>query len=201
MTLSVLRRSLFALPLLAALALASLPAHAFKLDGIDFADTLRLGDGDLRLNGAGFRAVATFKGYAAGLYLTERASTPAQVNQTRGPKRLQMRMLLDVNTVEFVKAFNKGVQRNTAAAELPALEERMKQFDAQVNGLGKVRKGDVIDLDFLPGSGLTLVVNGKPRGAPIPGDDLYAALLGVFLGERPVDLELKKGLLGARAPR
>jgi hypothetical protein len=39
-------------------------------------------------------------------------------------------------------------------------------------------------------------VNGKAQGEPIPGDDLYAALLRIFLGDKPSDPELKSGLLG-----
>jgi hypothetical protein len=54
----------------------------------------------------------------------------------------------------------------------------------------------VVDLDWLPGRGLQLSLNGKPRGAPIPGEDLYAALLRIFVGERPADPEMKIGLLG-----
>jgi len=60
----------------------------------------------------------------------------------------------------------------------------------------RVVKRDVIDLDYLPASGLQMSVNGKPRGEPIPGEDLYAALLRIFIGDRPTDPELKVGLLG-----
>jgi Chalcone isomerase-like len=113
-----------------------------------------------------------------------------------GPKRLQLRMLVDVDTEEFVKAFEKGVARNTPATELPRLAERMARFDAQMRALRRVVKRDVIDLDYLPASGLQMSVNGKPRGEPIAGEDLYAALLRIFVGDRPTDPELKVGLLG-----
>jgi hypothetical protein len=39
-------------------------------------------------------------------------------------------------------------------------------------------------------------VNGQPRGKPIPGDDFYRALLRIWLGDKPVDGDLKKGMLG-----
>jgi hypothetical protein len=66
-----------------------------------------------------------------------------------------------------------------------------------VRALAKLKKRDVIDLDSLPGRGLLLTFNGKPRGEPIEGDDLYAALLLCFIGDKPVDNSLKAGLLGA----
>jgi len=40
-------------------------------------------------------------------------------------------------------------------------------------------------------------VNGKPVGAPVPGADLYAAMLNIFIGDRPVDAKMKAGMLGA----
>lgn len=185
--------------LLAALAVGVPAAHAAKpiqVEGTTFAGDIRLADTALELNGVGLRAVAWFKGYAAGLYLTRRATTAAQVLATPGPKRLQLRMLVDVDTEEFVKAFDKGVARNTPPAELPRLAERMARFDAQMRAVRRVVKRDVIDLDYLPASGLQMSINGKPRGEPIPGEDLYAALLRIFVGEKPADPELKVGLLG-----
>jgi hypothetical protein len=65
-----------------------------------------------------------------------------------------------------------------------------------VRGLGKLKKKDVVDLDFLPERGLQLGLNGRPRGEPVPGSDLYTAMLRCFIGERPTDPELKQGLLG-----
>jgi hypothetical protein len=144
----------------------------------------------------GLRAVAWLKGYAAGLYLSSRARTPQQVYAAPGAKRLQLRMLQDVDIEEFVKGFDKGVGRNTPPADMPALAERVARFDALLRGMVKVKKRDVVDLDWLPGRGLQLSFNGKLRGAPIPGEDFYAALLRIFVGERPADPDMKIGLLG-----
>ncbi|MBI3369050.1 MAG: chalcone isomerase family protein [Burkholderiales bacterium] len=63
--------------------------------------------------------------------------------------------------------------------------------------LGEVKKGDLINLDFVPGQGLLFSRNGKLLGAAIPGEDLYGALLRCFIGEHPVDDKLKAGLLGS----
>ena len=72
----------------------------------------------------------------------------------------------------------------------------MARFDAQLRALKKVVKRDLIDLDFIPDTGLQLSVNGNARGEPLPGEDLYAALLRIFIGDKPTDPELKLGLLG-----
>ena len=190
-----------ALCLLAVLPGAWGQVASVKLDDQVFPGTIQLAGSELQINGAGFRAVAWFKGYAAALYLTRRSSTPAGVQAAPGPKRLQMRMLVDVDAEEFVKAFDKGVTRNTPPAELPKLAERMAQFGVQVRALGKVAKRDVVDLDFLPGRGLQMSVNGKSRGEPIPGEDLYSACLRIFVGDKPVDTALRSGLLGGNLRR
>ena len=41
------------------------------------------------------------------------------------------------------------------------------------------------------------MVNGKPAGKPISGEDFYRALLRIWLGDKPVQEDLKKSLLGA----
>lgn len=183
--------------LLAPLALLATRAPAqIRVEGYTFEREATVAGQRLRLNGVGLRAVAWLKGYAAGLYLGAKATTPAAVLADAGAKRLQLRMLQEVPAEEFVKAFGKGVARNTPAAELPGLQDRMRQFDALVMGLKMVRKGDLVDLDWLPGQGLSFAYNGRVLGNPIPGADLYAALLRIFVGPRPVDPEMKIGLLG-----
>lgn len=166
------------------------------VEGQTFDARARVANQDLLLNGVGLRAVAWLKGYAGGLYLSQRSTSADAVLAMPGPKRLQLRMLQEVSTQEFVKAFDRGVKRNTPPADLPALQSRMEQFDALITALGRVRKGDVVDLDFVPGQGLVFVHNGKRLGDAVKGDDFYAALLRIFIGPKPTDPELKAGLLG-----
>ena len=179
------------------LLLAAMGASAARIEGQSFEDRVRLADTDLVLNGVGLRAVAWFKGYAAGLYIARKAVTAEDVLAQKGPKRVQMKMMVDVETKEFTKAFDVGMKRNNTEAEQAAMKDRMAQFDRTVDLLGKVKKGDVVNLDFVPGQGLILSVNGTPRGTPIPGEDLYAGLLKIFIGDNPVDKKLRAGLLGA----
>jgi Chalcone isomerase-like len=178
---------------------AAVPAWATRsitTEGLTFAGDIKVADTALQLNGVGWRAVAWVRGYAAGLYLPKKASTEAQVIAQTGAKRLQLRLVQEVDAEEFVKAFVKGVSRNTPEAERAALGERVTQFSSVIRGLGKLKKQDVIDLDFIPGKGLVLSRNGTARGAPVAGEDIYAALLRCFIGVKPTDPELRIGLLG-----
>lgn len=197
MSLSIRRRAV----VLALTAAAATTAHAVRYEGQDFADTLQLGGSQLVLNGTGKRQVAIYPLYLAALYLPQKAAAPADIYAEAGPKRLEMRIVIplvkDVSTQEFVKAINKGVNRNSTEAEKAAVAERVKQFNGAISEVGRVKKGDLLHIDYLPDQGGTVLsVNGKVWGKPIEGQDFYTAFLKVFLGDSNSDARLRAGLLG-----
>jgi hypothetical protein len=79
---------------------------------------------------------------------------------------------------------------------MKALEPRIAELSAIMGELKEAKKGMAILLDWQPGAGTVVAVDGKTRGKPIPGEDFYRALLRIWLGERPVQDDLKKALLG-----
>ncbi len=175
-------------------------ASALSVAGKDFSDHIRLADADLVLNGVGVRAVAWIKGFAAGLYLTEKAEHAHQVLSAPGPKRVRMVMLMDASASEFSKAVRGGVRKNSADADWVRLQKPVDELGRVIDTLGTLKSGDVVDLDFAPAHGVTLKVNGHQHGAPVASSDLYGGILKIFVGEQPVDQRLKAGLLGRRAP-
>jgi hypothetical protein len=193
-------------PRLAALAVAAslafgAAAHAaasITLEDQTFPGQAKVAGTDLELNGAGLRAAFVYKIYVAGLYLPKKTASGADVLADPGPKRLQVRMLMDGPSSEFAKAFTGGIRKRTPADQVAAMQDRIDAFDQTLRAVGDVKKGDVVDLDYAPDAGLTLTVNGKPYGQPVPGADLYAALLNIFVGDNVQDQKLKAGLLGAR---
>ena len=150
----------------------------------------------LQLNGVGLRAAFIYKVYLAGLYLPTHAATGPEVFAETGAKRVQVRMLMDGPSEEFAKAFTGGIAKRTPADQVAAMKDRIDAFDRTLRSVGNVRKGDVVDLDYAPSVGLTMSLNGKTVGAPVAGADLYAALLNIFVGDRPVDAKMKAGMLG-----
>jgi Chalcone isomerase-like len=171
-------------------------AGVLTLEGQNFPTRVVVAGADLKLNGTGLRAVAWFKAYAAALYLPELTDSASRATSMPGAKRLQLRMLQEAPTVEFVKAIKKGVARNSTAAEQAQLAPALQRFEEQILAVGKVRKGDVIDLDLHPARGMLFTLNGTLRGEPLQGPELFAALLLSFVGDKPYDDKLKAGLLG-----
>jgi hypothetical protein len=197
------RHGLAAAGLLLLATLAPLPllasAGRVQVEGQWFDTTATVAGAPLVLNGTGVRQVAWFKGFAAGLYLPARANSADKAVAQAGPKRLQLRMLKDVPAGEFVKALNKGVARNVSPQELQELEPSLQRFDDMISALGKVRTGDVVDIDHEPGKGLVMRVNGTLRGDAVAGEGMFTALLRAFVGDKPYDDKLKAGLLGRPA--
>ena len=165
--------------LLSGLVLASFSAWAAEVAGIRFDDKTKVATADLALTGAGLR----------------KQDRKADLIAQPGPKRVQMHMLRDVGAEQFTGALADGIKANHSEAEAKALEPRVSQLGAIMAGLKEAKTGMVIALDWT-GKETVLVVNGKPAGSPIQGEDFYRALLRIWLGENPVQDDLKKALLG-----
>jgi hypothetical protein len=171
----------------------ALPVSALEVAGVNVADKARVGAGELVLNGAGIRTRAIFKVYVGALYLGEKKSAAAEVLAQKGAKRVALTMLRELSAQQLNEAFENGIQANHSAAEVDALKPRIAEL---LSLFTDAKKGDVILLDFLPESGTVVSVNGAARGKPIAGEDFYRALLRIWLGDKPVDGDLKKGMLG-----
>jgi Chalcone isomerase-like len=179
--------------------LAQGPEPHAKIGGATFERRAQVAGSELQLNGVGMRAVAWFKAYAVGLYLSARAGTAEQVVAAAGPKRLQLRMLRDLPAAEFVKAFRNGMARSTTPEGQAKLAARMDRFADAVGAIGTLKTNDVVNLDFEPARGTLFTLNGSPRGDVISGPDFYNTLLRAFVGDQPYDEKMKAGLLGRAA--
>ena len=177
------------------LAVFALPGHAAEIAGVKLPPTAQVGSQALVFNGAGVRSVAFFRVYAAALYLPEPKRTAPEILTASGPKRLSMTMLRDVTAKQLIEALNNGIRDNNPPAEVERLRPRIEQLTRIMADIGKAASGSVITLDFVPGTGTQVGLDGRTPGA-IPGEDLYRAILSIWLGDDPVDAALKKGLLG-----
>lgn len=182
----------------AALAVAvSLPAMAsVDVSGYKFEDTTQVAGKELKLNGAGMRTKFVVKVYAAGLYVPEKKNNTADILKEDGPRRVTIQMARDVSSEDFGKAFMEGLNDNVDKNEKQRIVSqigKMGELFASVDGL---KKGDVLHLDWIPGTGTQAELNGKKLGGPIPDITFYNAILRIWLGDRPVDRSLKPALLG-----
>lgn len=170
-------------------------AQAASLEGQRFDDTMVLSGRTLRLNGLGLRGVAWIKAFVAGLYLSAPSKDVAQILAMPGPKRLRLKIMLEAPSHELTKSLTSRIRKYEPAQAQAAMSERLTRLAGQIDSLGVLHVGDVLDLDFVPDSGVNLRLNDKPVGMPVAGDDLYRAVLKIFVGDHPADRRMKEGLL------
>lgn len=174
----------------------SVVASAAEVAGVKLDDRTTLGASELVLNGAGLKKRLFFKIYVAGLYLTEKRTSPAAVLALPGPKRVSITLMRDLPVRKLVDALRRDIRNNSSPEEQQAVKGRVGELDASLMAVRQGTKGDVITFDWLPDAGTLVTLNGKVKGNPIAGADFYRALLRVWLGDRPASTGLRKALLG-----
>lgn len=175
----------------------SAPAWAtVEVSGVKFEDSTQVGNQSLELNGAGVRTRFFFDIYAAGLYVNKKGSTAQGVLAQPGPKSMQVSLLMNLSGEEFASAMIKGFKANNSDADFIKFQGQLDTLKKLMLSVGEARKGSKIQINFLPGSGTRVLFNGQQKGADIPGEDFYDALLKIWLGSHPVDSNLKQALIG-----
>ena len=174
----------------------SLAAFAVDVSGIKIPDAAKVEGQELKLNGAGVRTRMFIKVYVGALYLEQKANAADAVLGSKGVKRMALHIMRDLKADVFSGALHDGLTANNSAADLAKIEDKIREFDGIINAAGGVKKGDVVQLDYLPVAGTRVVINGDTKGA-IGGEDFYRALLKIWLGDKPIDADLKKNLLGS----
>jgi len=187
---------------LGSLAATSAWAETVEVANVKYETAVDIAGQKLQLNGAGIRYKFVVKVYTAALYLTTKASTTQEVLAAHGPKRIHITMLREIDGNELGKLFTKGMEANTPREE----------FVKSINGVLKLcevfatRKalvaGDSFSVDYIPGIGSTLMLNGKPlMTEPIKEPEFFTGLLRIWLGDKPADDGLKDALLGIKKER
>lgn len=180
------------------MGILALPSFAAEVAGVKFADQIEVGGKQLTLNGAGLRRKFIFKVYAMALYLPTRAAGAAAAIDAPGPRRVEIAMLRDVDAKTFSDALREGIEANHSEAEVKAIEPRIEQLEAVMQKVGTAKDGMRVMLDWVPGAGTQVLIDGAPADAPIQGEDFYRALLRIWLGPHAVQDDLKRALLGAK---
>ena len=181
----------------AALLVGGAAARALEVEGVEFPAKLEIAPGtSLVLSGAGLRTRYMFDVYAIGLYLPARAASAEAAISAPGRKRVVIQMLRSVEAPEFVEALHTSLRANHDEAAMQKLQPSIAQLQAAV-GPGTIEKGTRIVMDFVPGTGTQVSFDGKPRGAPIPDEAFFPALMRNWLGAHPVSEDLKRALLSA----
>lgn len=168
-------------------------AQAAEVGGVKLDDKVSLGGQDLVLNGAGIRTRAIFKVYVGSLYVPAKAGTAAAVF-AKGPRRVQLNMLRDVGADTMIEALTDGVNQSNPAADVAAVKAQQAELATILKGIGQLKEGNVLTFDFVDGA-TRVGLNGAAKGT-IAGEAFNKALTNVWIGDKPVQDDLKKAMLG-----
>lgn len=166
-------------------------APAAEIAGVRIEPTVSANDQPLKLNGSGIRKKFFVKVYIGSLYATRRLTSAAEALRDSGDKLIRMNFLHSkVEKEKIVEAFREGLANNSP--ELVDSPEAKKFLSLFTDDF---KRGDVVDL-LLGGNGSVSVKhNGKLMGT-VASPRLAAGVLAIYLGEKPADEALKKGMLG-----
>ena len=179
--------------IIAVAAMFAASAQAAEVGGVKLDDKLSVGGQDLVLNGAGIRTRAIFKVYVGSLYLPAKATTLAAVLD-KGPRRIQLNLLRTLSADQLIEALTDGMKENSTPAELAAIKPQTDQMVATMKAFNEVKEKDVVTLDFVDGA-TKIGLNGAAKSS-IAGDAFNKALTRIWLGEQPVQADLKRAMLG-----
>lgn len=175
--------------------LLSWNACALEVEGVKLPDTIQVGERDLVLNGAGVRSKFGVNLYVAALYLTEKKESSAAIFSANRENRLALHILHDISAETLLQMFNTAVNLNLSPSEVAALDSQLKKFSALFTMMREATEDDVLTLDYLPGKGTEVSFNDVTIGT-VEGAAFNIALLKVWLGNKPVQEDLKVKLLG-----
>jgi len=177
---------------IAALVVAT-GAFAVEVAGVKVDDRTTVAGQDLVLNGAGVRTKVFIKIYVGSLYVPAKATDLAAV-LAKGPRRIQMNILRSLTPDQLVDALVDGLKENNSADELAAVKTQTAELVATMKAFNEVKEKDVVTLDFVDGA-TKIGLNGAAKGS-IAGEPFNRALTKIWLGDHPIQPDLKKAMLG-----
>lgn len=186
----------FALSTAAALLACSSAFAQMTVADVKYDADATVNGSTLHLNGAGIRFKAVFKVYTAGLYLEKKADTPQEVLSQKGPKRLRIVMLREIDAAELGKLFSRGMEDNLDRATFSKLIPGVMRMSQVFTDHKKLLPGEEFSIDWVPGQGTVITVKGKVQGESFKEPEFFNAMLNIWLGSNPADWKLKDALLG-----
>lgn len=183
----------FSLLLVVALTVSISTNAQTKVGDVTVPNTFKAGNTALVLNGAGMRVKYWFDLYVGALYLQTKSSKGTEIAAADKPMAVKMHIVSSkITRDKMVEAINEGFANSTGGNTAP-LNTRIKQL---LDAFTSIKVGDVFDLVYEPGVGVTLYKNNV-KATTVTGFDFKKALFGIWLGVDSVDDDLKKGMLGS----
>lgn len=178
------------------------PAHAaVELEGVELPETITAYGKKLVLNGAGLRKRGYFKADVTALYLPEKRTTPEAIYKLDGIRRIQLNILREFTSSTISRIFLSDFKQSATEEEFKKLIGPIGQIGMAYSNVKRVVKGDVVNLDWVPGIGWMATHNGRQltgesgQVMAINDELAFQIYLRMYIGPAAPE-ELRNGLLG-----
>ncbi len=200
MRMQTLRRIVSAMVLGSALVGASAWATV-DIGGVPVDETAMVGGVSVPLNGAGYRKRGYFKIDVTALYTQQKVTSVDALEKVTGPKRLQLTIQQDITGSQASRYFLIDFEASATPAEFAQLINEVSLIGDIYSSLPKIKKGDVVTIDWIPGKGILAMLNGNvltPHGAssPYTNSELLAKVMFRMYVAGKTPAELHDNLLG-----
>jgi hypothetical protein len=171
------------------------------VSGVSLDDTVTVGGVPLHLNGAGYRKRGYFKIDVTAVYLQQKMTSLEAIESSPGVKRVQLVIQQDVTGSQASRYFLIDFEASATPAEFAKLITEVSQVGDIYSSLPKIKKGDIVTMDWIPGKGLVATLNGTQLQAhgtasPYINSELLAkVMLRMYIGGK-TPAELHDNLLG-----
>lgn len=170
--------------------------QAAEISGVKVGESGAVGNAKLNLNGAGVFYKGLSKVYVAELYAGKKVNSLEDLYTTSGPKRIKMTFVRDIESAYIGKLMTRGIEDNSPRSELSKLIPGLMRMGEIFSTAKTFVEGDVVTLDWIPGTGLVVNGKGKQQGEPFKEPEFFYAIASVWLGQQPTNWKLKDQLLG-----
>lgn len=171
-------------------ALAS-PATMREVQGVSFPTKVEMPRGEMPLRGAGtLRYGLFFKVYVAALYA--HPGPARDLLQAGTSRRLEIEYFVDIDAERIAALAERQLRGQLSDVAWQRLAPRVQAWHLHFRD---VRAGDRYAMQYSDRS-LTLSLNGE-LVASVPDPELAAAYFGLWLGDQPIDADLRRALLGS----
>jgi len=108
-------------------------------------------------------------------------------------------MLREIDGNELGKLFTRGMEDNATRSEFAKAVPGVMRISEMFTAKKKLSTGESFSVDYVPGTGSVVSINGKVQGEAIKEPEFFNTLLKIWLGQAPADRQLKDALLGQAA--
>jgi hypothetical protein len=169
------------------------PGNSEEIGGINMPESLKTGQTQLMLNGAGIRTKLFFDIYVGGLYLKEKSHDPKTIIEADEPMAIRLHVVSSMLTSKKMeKATREGFKKATGGNTEP-IKVQIDEFCAVFKK--EIKEDDRYDLIYVPGKGVEVYINGEYTSVT-EGLAFKQALFGIWLSDKPAQKSLKKAMLG-----